>query len=75
MSFCGKVKTTEIGWICVIVTIGVVVAGLHDVADIDVANAGHTVDRGGDGRVAELGLRIEYGWPCRRRSLACNWLT
>ncbi len=27
MSFCGNVKMTEIGWICVIVTIGVVVLG------------------------------------------------
>ncbi len=27
MSFCGKVNTTEIGSICVIVTIGVLVPG------------------------------------------------
>ena len=60
MSFCGKVKTTEIGWICVIVTIGVLRAGLRDVADVDLANAGHAIDRGRDAGVAELGLCIEY---------------
>ena len=27
MSFCGRVKTTDIGWICAIVTIGVAVEG------------------------------------------------
>ena len=60
MSFCGKVNTTEIGWICVIVTIGVLVPGCT-MLPMSTWRMPVTPSIGGhDARVAELGLRVEY---------------